>query len=1148
MPPLPTQKGNIINWGNVLNGSLSYCIKQILENENRFIVLITADPQSAFQLERELKVYLKDKTLISHFPDWETLPYDHFSPHQDIISERLATLAKLPNTTHGILIAPITTLCQRVAPSHFIHAHRFDLKIGDKIDIPDLRAKLIHSGYRAVSQVISHGEFAIRGALIDLFPMGLKAPIRIDLFGNEIETLRYFDTDTQRSLDKIDKMVLLPAHEFPLDEHGIKQFRSQWRIQFSGNPLHCPLYEQVSQGASPPGIEYYLPLFYESVSTLFDFLPKESLLIRHDSIKAGLQRFWQEASERYEQRRHDISRPILPPESLYLKENELFGHLKAYPQIKITDKMLPKKAGAFNLAVNAFPDLSMDAKKDEPLERLQQFVQSNSGQILFCAESPGRKENLLELLNRINIHPTSSASISDFLTRPEPFQITVASIDHGLQLPDSQKIIIAESQLYGQTVMQRRRRQATDTNTELVIRNLAELIIGAPIVHIEHGIGRYQGLTVIQVGENCNEYLALEYAGKDKLYVPVSSLHMISQYSGSQPELAPINKLGTDHWEKAKAKAKSKAFDVAAELLNIYSQREAKKGFSFPKPDENYFKFARSFPFEETPDQTNAIADVLRDMENERPMDRLICGDVGFGKTEVALRAAFLAVMANKQVALLVPTTLLAQQHYETFKDRFADWPIRIEVISRFQNKKETDKIIADLKESKVDIIIGTHKLIQPDVKFKDLGLLIIDEEHRFGVKQKEKLKSLRANVDIVTLTATPIPRTLNMALSSIRDLSIIATPPAKRLSIKTFIHEYDFAIVQEAILREIMRGGQVYYLHNHVDTIDRIAREIQEKIPQARVNTAHGQMHERELERIMTDFYHQKSNVLVCTTIIETGIDIPSANTIIIERADKFGLAQLHQLRGRVGRSHHQAYAHCLTAPHKTMTRDAIKRLEALTSLEDLGSGFVLATHDLEIRGAGELLGADQSGHVELIGFSMYMELLEKAVQTLKQGKTIGDMHELTSGAEIDLQIPAFIPDDYLPDVHTRLVLYKRIASAKQEKQLTALKIEMIDRFGLLPAEVKNLFKITELKIKADPIGIRKIEVNTSSGRITFVEKPNFDPMTIINLIKNSPQHYQIVGSDKLKITFNMEKPETRIQVIERLLETFKTETLTIQ
>lgn len=1140
-PPLPSKLGDQISWGNLTSAGLSYAIKHLLEQAERFIVVVTADPQSAFQLERELRVFLNHPSLIAHFPDWETLPYDHFSPHQDIISERLATLAKLPNTKQGVLIAPITTLCQRTLPSHFIHGRRFDLKIGDKIDIPDLRTKLIQSGYRAVSQVISHGEFAIRGALIDLFPMGMEEPIRVDLFDDEIETLRYFDPETQRSLEQVNQILLLPAHEFPLDEASIKLFRSQWREQFPGDPLRCPLYEQVSQGAAPPGIEYYLPLFYDSLSTLFDFLPKNSLVIRQATVEAGLQRFWQEASERYEQRRHDITRPILDPSLLYLKENELFGLLKAYPQIKVADQSLPQKSGHFNLNFKSLPDLSMDVRKKEPLERLQLFIQSHPGQILFCAESPGRKESLLELLSRIQIHPFSCDSISDFLSRTERYLITVAPIDQGLELPHSQKAIIAEGQLYGQQVMQRRRRQATDTSAELTIRNLAELTVGAPVVHLEHGVGRYLGLTVIELGHNKSEYLTLSYAGEDKLYVPVSSLHLISHYAGNQPEHAPLNKLGTDQWEKAKEKAKSKAFDVAAELLNIYSQREAKKGFAFPKPDENYFKFANSFPFEETPDQANAIADVLKDMQSEKPMDRLICGDVGFGKTEVALRAAFISVMSNKQVAVLVPTTLLAQQHYETFKDRFADWPIRIEVISRFQTKKESDKAIEALKDGKIDIIIGTHKLIQPDITFKDLGLLVIDEEHRFGVKQKEKLKAFRANVDILTLTATPIPRTLNMALSSIRDLSIIATPPAKRLSIRTFVHEYDFSIVQEAILREIMRGGQVYYLHNQIDTIDRIAFEIQEKIPQARVSVAHGQMHERELERIMSDFYHQKSNVLVCTTIIETGIDIPSANTIIIERADKFGLAQLHQLRGRVGRSHHQAYAHCLTGPQKLLTPDAVKRLEALSSLEDLGSGFVLATHDLEIRGAGELLGADQSGHMEVIGFSLYMELLEKAVQTLKQGKTMADMKELTIGAEIDLQLSAFIPEQYLPDVHTRLVLYKRIASAKHSKQLDDLKVEMIDRFGLLPLELKNLFQITNLKLKAEPIGVRKIEANASAGRITFVDKPNLDPTKIITLIKNNPKNYQIAGSDKLRFTFNMEKPETRLQIVDQILQTLQ-------
>ncbi|MGD9591534.1 MAG: transcription-repair coupling factor [Candidatus Berkiella sp.] len=1140
---LPKKPGDRVFWGDLKGSALAFVTANAQALSQAPLIFITNSPQSANRLERELKIFVDSDVPIMQFPDWETLPYDNFSPHQDIISDRLLALNQLSTLARGILIVPITTLLHRISPKTYVHAHSLVLKVGDKFNWDEMRRQFEQSGYLCVSQVVTHGEFALRGSIVDIFPMGQNKPVRIDLFDNEIDSLRIFDPETQRSEEKIESLTCLPAREFPLTEQAITLFRQQWRKHFEGDPSLCPIYQDVSQGSPSQGIEYYLPLFFEQTSTLIDYFPANAIIFRQD-IEQACENFWQDVQNRYEQYRHDYQRPLLSPDTLFIKTNTLFTQINQFPQVQVQQTPFEKqKKGTVNFKTLEFENLTLDSRAENPLHRLKDFLATYPQKILFCVESAGRRESLLELFHRHDISPKVVKDWRTFYQEESMLGVTVASLDEGLWLSEPKMLWIVEHQLYGQQVMQRRRRQKAtqDQDNDAPIRDLTELTVDAPVVHIDHGVGRYKGLTHITIENHPAEYVILEYADNDKLYVPVSSLHLISQYSGANIDNAPLHKLGTEQWEKAKKKAQEKAYDVAAELLDVYASRELKKGHRFSKPSDHYFQFASSFAFEETPDQAKAIEQVLQDMRSEKAMDRLVCGDVGFGKTEVALRAAFVAAMDTKQVVILVPTTLLAQQHFETFSDRFADWPIKIEVISRFKTKKEQEEIIKQVGLGKVDIVIGTHKLLNEEIKYHSLGLVIIDEEHRFGVRQKERLKAMRAEVDILTLTATPIPRTLNMAFSSLRDLSIIATPPAKRLSIKTFVREYNPIQIAEAVMRELMRGGQIYYLHNDVQTIESKAREIAELIPQARVGVAHGQMRERQLEQVMSDFYHQRFNVLVCTTIIETGIDIPSANTIIIERADKLGLAQLHQLRGRVGRSHHQAYAYCLTPPKKMLTPDAQKRLDALESLEELGSGFTLATHDLEIRGAGELLGEEQSGSMQAIGFGLYMELLQKAVQSLKSGKRVTLAEHLRQGAEINLSLSALIPEDYLPDVHTRLTLYKRIANAKSLDALHELQVEMIDRFGLLPQAAKNLFKITALKINASPIGIRKIEASSKSGKIEFEAMPNINPDKLINMIRTKPLNFKLIGSSEIKFMFEMQTPEQRFQVVENLISQLK-------
>ncbi len=1136
-PPLPPS-GKQMEWTHLPGASLSLALSAAISQHKKTVVIITPDTLTANRLEYELKFFQQNIPILQ-FPDWETLPYDYFSPHQDIISGRLSTLYQLAHLEQAAIITPISTVMHRLCPRDYLEAHTFLLKQNDKLPLEATRMRLEKSGYRCVNQVREHGEFAVRGSIIDIFPMGSHLPFRIDLFDEEIDSIRTFSTDTQRTLEKVDKIELLPAKEFPLTDDAIAHFRQQWRAEFSGNPLDCPIYHDISEGICTPGIEYYLPLFFKETATIFDYLPKDTLVITLYDAHKKAEEFWQEITARYDQRGHDRTRPLLEPKRVFVPTQDIFYQIHRYSTIRVRETSHDANDVIFNAETP--PSLTVDNKAAHPLQALQKFLASYPGRILFCAETTGRREVLLQLFSTIQLRPKQIDSWQDFLTDTAPHAIIVASLDQGLDLVSPAITLIAETQLFGMRVMQRRRRKESTQTIDTMVKDLSELQIGAPIVHIDHGVGRYLGLQALSVGEQLTEFLCIEYADNTKLYVPVASLHLINRYSGAEPENAPLHKLGTEQWQRAKRKAVEQVRDVAAELLQIYAQREATPGFAYKELDGEYTAFAAAFPFEETPDQLRAIEQVIQDMNSEKPMDRLVCGDVGFGKTEVAMRAAFIAVQNGKQVAVLVPTTLLAQQHYQNFLDRFADWPFQIEVMSRFKSVKEHAQAGERLEQGKIDIIIGTHKLLQESIKFKSLGLVIIDEEHRFGVQQKERLKSLRVNADILTLTATPIPRTLNMAFSGIRDLSIIATPPARRLSVKTFVHEYQDPIIQEGVLREILRGGQAYFLHNEVATIEKTARELEKLLPEARVGVAHGQMRERELEQVMSDFYHRRFNLLVCSTIIESGIDIPSANTIVINRADKLGLAQLHQLRGRVGRSHHQAYAYLLVPSFKTLTADAKKRLDAIASLEDLGVGFSLATHDLEIRGAGELLGEGQSGNMHAIGFTLYMDLLSRAVDALKAGKN-PELENITPlSTEIDLQVPALIPDAYLADVHLRLQFYKRIASMKTSAELDEIQVEMIDRFGLLPDATKNLFAITLLKQDAETLGILKIEANSKGGKIEFNDKPNVEPIKIIQLIQKRSAYFRLDGPTRLRFNLDAHERQDRISLIENIVQLLK-------
>ncbi|MFP1724658.1 transcription-repair coupling factor [Lonsdalea quercina] len=1131
---LPRKAGEQRLLGELTGAACAVECAEIIERHAGLVVLIAPDMQNALRLRDEIQQFTDQP--VTTLPDWETLPYDSFSPHQEIISARLATLYQLPLMERGVLILPVNTLMQKVCPHTFLHGHALMLKKGQHLSRNKLRDQLEQAGYRSVDQVMEHGEFATRGALLDLFPMGSEEPFRIDFFDDDIDSLRLFDVDTQRTLNEVDHISLLPAHEFPTDKDAIELFRSQWREQFDvrRDPEH--VYQQVSKNTWPAGIEYWQPLFFsQPLPSLFSYFPESTLLVNSGDLQHSAERFWQDIQQRYDSRSVDPMRPLLAPPVLWLPVDSLLSEIKQWPRVQLRTESLPSKAANVNLGYQTLPPLAVEHQQKSPLDALRRFVEPFSGRIVFSVESEGRRETLQELLSRIKLAPKPIARL-DQAQEPGCY-LQVGASEHGFVDTLRHWALICESDLLGERVSRPRQDNRRAINTETLIRNLAELRTGQPVVHLEHGVGRYAGLTTLEAGGITAEYLILHYAGNDKLYVPVSSLHLISRYAGGSDENAPLHKLGGDAWVRARQKAAEKVRDVAAELLDVYAQREAKRGFAFKHDKAQYQLFCEGFPFETTPDQAQAINAVLSDMCQPLAMDRLVCGDVGFGKTEVAMRAAYLAVENHKQVAVLVPTTLLAQQHFDNFRDRFANWPVRIEMISRFRSQSEQSQVLEQTREGKVDILIGTHKLLQSDVHWHDLGLLIVDEEHRFGVRHKERIKAMRANVDILTLTATPIPRTLNMAMSGMRDLSIIATPPARRLAVKTFVREYDSLVVREAILRETLRGGQVYYLYNDVENIEKAAQRLSELVPEARITIGHGQMRERDLERVMNDFHHQRFNVLVCTTIIETGIDIPSANTIIIERADHFGLAQLHQLRGRVGRSHHQAYAYLLTPNPKAMSTDAHKRLEAIASLEDLGAGFALATHDLEIRGAGELLGEGQSGQMESVGFSLYMELLESAVESLKEGREPSLEDLISNQTDVELRLPSLLPEDFIPDVNTRLSFYKRIASAHGDGELTDLRAELIDRFGPLPDAARNLLQIAALRQQAQALGIKRIEGHDKGGFIEFSQNNRVEPSHLIGLLQREPSVYRLDGPTRLKFMTDLSDRPARLTFIRELL-----------
>lgn len=1163
---LPIKKAEKTYWRNLMGCASGLAIATSIKSNRGdapALLVITPDALTASRLAREVQFFIgskRDETQVLMFPGLETLPYDYFSPHEDIISQRILTLYQLPQLKSGVIFVDAQTLMQRLPPRNYVEANSFVLKVGEQMDFAVLQQKLEKYGYCCVKKVMEHGEFAVRGSIIDIFPMGSTQPLRLDLLDMEIDSIRLFEVDTQRSFKTINEIKLLPAKEFPLDIDGSQNFCASWESYFGGDPLKCPMYQSVKSQATHPGIEYYLPLFFSATTSLFAYLPANCKVITTNDVEQNLYDFWEEIKKRYEQLSHDQTHPLLSPSDIFIPPEKVLEIKNSFPEIFI-DNQSKEKDCINNVSlcfdVQTF-DIDIDNNNLKDTAKLQTILNNNSkARVLFTAESLGKREAILDILHKINIIPTVVDSWQDFIHSTSKIAITIAPIKQPLHIiwkeNNAEILLLTENQFFGDNVGQPMPSVLSTTEASLtslpkidVIRDLTELQIDAPVVHIDYGVGRYLGLQKLKTNDYETEFLALEYANQAKLYVPVTSFGLISRYMGVDAEHAPLNHLGSKQWEKIKNEAVKKIQDTAAELLEIYANRTQAQGFIFNLPMEDYERFSSAFPFIATLDQERAIAAVISDMTSGRSMDRLICGDVGFGKTEVAMRAAFLAVHSGKQVAILTPTTLLAQQHFTNFQDRFASWPVKIALFSRFRGNKEQKEIIEDLACGKIDIVIGTHKLLQKNVCFKQLGLLIIDEEHRFGVKQKEHIKKIATNIDILALTATPIPRTLNMAFAGIRDFSIIATPPAKRLAIKTFVHEYNPYLIKEAILRETLRGGQVYFVHNDITTIEKTARELQRLIPNIRLAIAHGQMRKQQLAQIMHDFYHHHVNVLVCTTIIESGLDIAAANTIIIDRADRFGLAQLHQLRGRVGRSHHQAYAYLIVPPDSMLTSDAKKRLEAIIAMKDLGTGFALATNDLEIRGAGELLGDKQSGVIQGIGFTLYMEMLERAIKTLKKSKDNNNIkHEETEKikTEMDLQIAAIIPDSYVGDINQRLVLYKRIAEAKNQNELDELQIEMIDRFGLLPLYAKNLFKISALKIKAQQLGIKKFSFGASKGIIQVASTVTIDPQMLIPLLQSQTKSYKFLDPYTIEFVVNlqMQTPEIRIEFVDNLFNSMK-------
>ena len=1125
---------------------------QARKSEGAMSAVICAEPADTQRLEGELPFFAPELR-VAVFPDWETLPYDNFSPHQDLISERLATLWRIAQGDVDVVLLPASTAMVRLGPPSFMAAYTFNFKLKQRLDEAGLKAQLTLAGYTHVTQVVSPGEYAVRGGLIDLFPMGSAVPYRVDLFGDEIDSIRTFDPDTQRSLYPVPEVRLLPGREFPMDEAARNAFRARWRERIEGDPSKARLYKDIGVGVASAGIEYYLPLFFEVTATFFDYLPPATAIVLHGEIDTALNRFWVDTRERHKFFQADRERPVLPPEDLFLKPETWFALTSAFATLAVrgSDRAVAEAEAGVDPGVAApssawakpLPDLSVDRGAPEPLKKLQAHLNTTEHRVLIVGESTGRRETLLELLRDNRIEPPSVANLAEFLAGSEHFAIAVAPLAEGFfwHEPDSATAIqfVTETELFANRPTARRRRkqeQVSDVNA--LIKDLSELKVGDPVVHVNHGIGRYVGLKNITLGDDtqASEFLHLEYADQAVLYVPVAHLHLIARYTGVSAEEAPLHRLGSGQWEKAKRKAAEQVRDTAAELLNLYARRSAREGHAFRFTAHDYEAFAASFDFEETTDQAAAIHAVIQDMVSPRPMDRLVCGDVGFGKTEVALRAAFVAVTGGKQVAILAPTTLLAEQHFQNISDRFGKWPVKVAELSRFRSTKEIKAALEGMADGTIDIVVGTHKLLSQDILFKRLGLLVIDEEHRFGVRHKEAIKAMRAEVDVLTLTATPIPRTLGMALEGLRDLSVIATAPQRRLAIKTFVRNEGSSVIREAVMRELKRGGQIYFLHNEVETISARRDKLAELLPEARIAIAHGQMPERELERVMRDFVAQRHNLLLCSTIIETGIDVPSANTIVISRADKFGLAQLHQLRGRVGRSHHQAYAYLLVPDIEGLPRGAAQRLEAIQAMEELGSGFYLAMHDLEIRGAGEVLGENQSGNMMEVGFQLYNDMLAEAVRALKAGREPDLLSPLSATTEINLHAPALLPDDYCGDVHTRLNLYKRLATVEKPEQIDSLLEEITDRFGKLPPQGQTLFDVHRLRVLAKPYGVAKIDAAAKLMVISFRPNAPVDALRIIELVQKN-RHIKLAGNDKLRIERDTPSPKDRAQAIREVL-----------
>ncbi|MBU3557887.1 transcription-repair coupling factor [Polynucleobacter sp. Ross1-W9] len=1158
VPPIPAPRaGQRFTFSGLVGSSDAALIAQTaLRYRDQFsaMVIFCAQAQEAQRLLEEIPAFapqLKTRLL----PDWEILPYDHFSPHQDLVSERLATLYELLNGSCDIVLVPVTTALQRLGPPDFLSGHTFFFKQGDKLNEAALKLQLQQAGYDPVSAVMRPGEYSIRGGLFDLFPMGSSLPYRLDLFGDEIEQIRAFDPDTQRSLYPVKEVRLLPGHEFPFDDASRTAFRGRWREVFEGDPSRCSIYKDANLGIPSAGIESYLPLFFEEKSNLFDYFPRSGdpvWLVSIGDAEETIKGFWKDTLSRYEFLKHDLERPILPPKELFLDVDEFFTTSKPFARLTL------EKNSSEKSQFLAVPDVAVHRRDADPINLLRKVAASEKVRVLICSDSAGRKESIRQLFDESNLvagldgkplyplKPEGFDSIADFIKSDSLFGLVTAPLFNGFSWPAENLLVITEAELFTTTARQRRKGKASENaDPDMLFKDLSELKIGDPVVHAEHGIGRYQGLVLLNLAPPKDapifeEFLHLQYAGEATLYVPVQQLQMVTRYAGSDPDSAPLHQLGSGQWDKAKRKAAQQIRDTAAELLGLYAARAIRKGHAFEFSAHDYAAFAESFGFEETPDQANAIAAVIGDMTSGTPMDRLVCGDVGFGKTEVALRASFIAVMGGKQVAILAPTTLLAEQHVATWKDRFADWPVRIVELSRFKTAKEINASLEAIAKGDADIIIGTHKLLSKETQFANLGLVIVDEEHRFGVRQKDALKALRAEVDILTLTATPIPRTLGMAMEGLREFSIIATAPQKRLAIKTFVRREGDGVIREAVLREIKRGGQVYFLHNEVETIQNRKHALQELIPEARISVAHGQMHERELESVMREFVTQRTNILLCTTIIETGIDVPTANTIIMHRADKFGLAQLHQLRGRVGRSHHQAYAYLLVPDPEALSKQAQLRLNAIQAMEELGSGFYLAMHDLEIRGAGEVLGDKQSGEIHEIGYQLYTEMLNRAVKSLRSGKEPDLLSPLQATTDVNLGVPALLPEDYCPDVHERLSLYKRFAGTHDFSELMGLREELVDRFGDLPDQAKSFYETHRLRLEMTGFGIKKIDATPVSIQIQFIPNPPIDPMKIIQLIQSS-KYIQLNGQDKLKVLpqkdREFERLEQRLDAIRNIL-----------